>query len=321
MDIAFFWTWEFSANILSSLIEDFNDEINVKLVVSQPDKAVWRKRELIPTPVKKIANKNNLKISQPKKLRKNLEFFDELKGLDLDFIVVVAYWKIVPEEILGAPKKWCINIHWSILPKYRWASPIQESIKNWDTETWLTIMYMSPWMDEWDILKIEKIEIWKNDKTNDIFKKFENIGSKLLVNTLNWISNWKILWKKQIDSNATYCSKISKEDWEVKFKEQSAQVIYNKYRAYSTWPWIYSYYKWKKINIEDCNIDEDWFFEKEYVWEIKPWIVIKINKKNYAIVWSDLKFLILNQVKLEWKNSMDIISFINWNKDFIGYKF
>ena len=181
MKIAFFGTWEFSKNILQWIIDEWS--IEIWLVVSQPDKPVGRKKIITPTPVKLLAEKNNIKVLQPEKLKNNTDFFKELEWFD--FIVVVAYWKIVPNEVLDAPKYGCINIHWSILPKYRWASPIQESIKNWDIETWLTIMYMSEWMDEWNILDIKKTNIDKLDKKEDIFKKFESIGPKLLIDTLN----------------------------------------------------------------------------------------------------------------------------------------
>jgi len=314
MKIAFFGTWDFSANILKSLIDDYKKDIEIKLIVSQPDKPVGRKKILEATPVKKVALESNIKILQPEKLKNNLKFFEELNSLDLDFIVVVAYWKIVPKEVLEAPKYWCINIHWSILPKYRWASPIQESIKNGDQKTGLTIMYMSEGMDEWDILKIKEIEIDKLDKTPDIFKKFEEIWPELLVNTLKEILDWKIKWKKQDDSKATYCSKISKEDWEVNFTKETWEQIYNKFRAYYPWPWIYSYYKDKKINFENVLL-------KEYSWDKKVWSVEKLDKKNIWIVCLDNKILILKQVKLAWKKSMDIISFVNWNKDFLDYKF
>ena len=193
MKIAFFGTWEFSRNNLQWILKEWS--IKVDLVVSQPDKPVWRKKIITATPVKILAEENNIKILQPEKLRNNTEFFKELEWFD--FIVVVAYWKIVPNEVLDAPKYGCINIHGSILPDYRWASPIQEAVKNWDKETWLTIMYMSPGMDEWDILDIKKVNIDKLDKTEDIFKKFEEIGTKLLIDTLNWIVDWTIKWQKQ----------------------------------------------------------------------------------------------------------------------------
>lgn len=310
MKIAFFGTWEFSKNILSWILK--NSNIEVWLVVSQPDKPVGRKKIITKTPIKILAEEKNIKISQPQKLKNNTDFFKELEWFE--FIVVVAYWKIVPIEVLEAPKYWCINIHWSILPKYRWASPIQEAIKNWDKETWLTIMYMSQWMDEWDILAIEKVNIDKLDKTGNIFKKFENIGPKLLLNTLKWIVNWSIKWKKQNEEQATYCSKISKKDWKIYFNDDLGIDIYNKFKAYCPWPWIYTYFNDKKISIEDCEILD---IEENYI----TGEIIKLDKKNIGIACKGNKILILRQIKLEWKKSMDILSFVNWNKDFLEYKF
>ena len=307
MRIAFFWTWDFSRNILEDIL-DFND-ISVLLSVSQPDKPVWRKKILEKTPVKKLSEEKSITCLQPIKLKYNLDFFEELKSLDLDFIVVVAYWKIIPKEILEIPKYWCVNIHGSILPKYRWASPIQESLKNWDKKTWLTIMYMSEGMDEWDILKIEEVTIDNVDRTPDIFKKFEEIWPKLLINTLKWVISWDIKWQAQNDDLATYCSKISRDDWKIDFCNDSSEQIYNKFRAYFPWPGIYTFYKDKKLSIEFC---ETWDFLNA-----KPWEVLKLDKKNIWIVCADKKILLLRQLKLEWKKSMDIFSFVNWNKDFI----
>ncbi len=308
--IAFFWTGEFSKNTLEWILHDWN--IEVWLVVSQPDKPVWRKKIITPTPIKILAQEKKIKVLQPERLKNNIVFFKELEWFD--FIVVVAYWKIVPKEVLEAPKYWCINIHGSILPKYRWASPIQEAIKNWDKETWLTIMYMSEWMDEWDILDIQKIDINKSDTTEDIFNKFEKNWPSLLINTLNSIINWTLKWQKQNNSEATYCSKISKEDWKIDFKKDSWTNIYNKYNAYYNWPWIYTFLNNKKLNLEKIEL-----IENDRYWKI--WDVIKIDKKNIWIITLDNKIILLKQVKLEWKKSMDILSFINWNKDFLDYKF
>lgn len=311
MKIAFFWTWEFSKNILSKVYEDKN--IEVALVVSQPDKPVWRDKEMLETPVKQVANELWLKILQPEKLKNNEDFFKFLKDLNLDFIVVVAYWKIVPKEVLEAPKYGCINIHGSILPKYRWASPIQESLKNWDKLTWLTIMYMSEGMDEWDVLKIAEIKVDNVDKTPDLFKKFEEIWPKLLIETLNWIISWSIKWTPQDNSKATYCKKIEKEDWEINFSEMDSDEIYNKYRAYYTWPGIYTFFEWKKLDLEDICLWEkiDW----------KIWSVVKLANKQIWIISKNWQAILLNKIKLAGKKSMDINSFINWNKKFLDYKF
>ena len=317
MKIAFFGTWEFSKNILNSILKITH--IEVALVVSQPDKPIGRKKILTPTPVKILAQEKNIPVLQPEKLRNNEDFLNHLHNLNLDFIVVVAYGKIVPVGVLEAPKHWCINIHGSILPKYRWASPIQEAVKNGDKKTWVTIMYMSEWMDEWDILKIHEVDINRDDTTQDIFNKFEDQAPKILIKTLEWILSHEIQWEKQDDALATYCSKIEKEDGIIDFTK-SAQEIYNKYKAYKPWPWIFSTYNDKKFSIEecdfiDCEILEEWVFE---IWDV---VEYSHAWKNFVAVACGSWILILKQIKLEWKKSMDINSFINGNKDFLDYSF
>ncbi|MFK7779840.1 MAG: methionyl-tRNA formyltransferase [Candidatus Gracilibacteria bacterium] len=317
MKIVFFGTGEFSRNILEGILKD--KSIDVGLVVSQPDKPIGRKKIITKTPVKILAEENNIKILQPEKLKNNTEFFKELEGFD--FIVVVAYGKIVPNEVLDAPKYGCINIHGSILPKYRGASPIQEAIKNGDLETGLTIMYMSAGMDEGDILDIKKVNIDKLDKTIDIFKKFEEIGVNLLINTLNGILDGTVKGKKQDDKKASYCSKISKKDGEINFKKDSGIDIYNKYKSYYSWPGIYTFYNNKKLNLEEVEL-----IDNEIASDIGEVIKTDLDaagpyKKNIGITTIDNKILILRQVKLEGKKSMDILSFINGNNDFLDYKF
>jgi methionyl-tRNA formyltransferase len=318
MKIAYFWTWDFSRNILEQILK--YSEIEVCLCFSQPDRPVWRKKILEETQVKKLSIEKSIKIFQPEKLRNNLEIVDELKKLDLDFIVVVAYGQIIPKSILEIPKYGCINIHGSILPKYRWASPIQECLKNWDKKTWLTIMYMNEKMDEWDLLKIQEIEIDKVDKTQDIFSKFEEIWPKLLVDTLKEIVLWNIKSIRQDDLQATYCTKIEKNDWKIDFWLNTVSQIYNKYRAYHEWPWIYTYYNWKKLDILDMDYEE---VELEMDEDFHLWDVIEYEnhwKNSIWIICLDW-ILILNKIKLEWKKEMDIFSFINWNKDFLEYNF
>jgi len=316
MKIAFFGTGDFSRNIFEWLC--VYSDIDIALVVSAPDKAIGRKQILTETPLKKSALLHHKKVLQPEKIKNNEELFSELEDLNLDFIIVVAYGKIVPKRILDIPKYGCINIHGSLLPLYRWASPIQESLKNGDKETGLTIMYMSEGMDEGDILSQAKIKVDKDDKTPDIFKKFESFWPELLYTTLKDVEAWKIKAKKQEEEKATYCKKIRKEDGEIDFKKMKWDEIYNLYRAYYPWPWIYTFYNEKKLNIETCFL-YDW----AYSWSenIIPWKIVKIDKKNIWIVASDKKILILWQVKLEWKKSMDIFSFVNGNKEVLEYSF
>lgn len=316
--IAYFGTGEFSANILEDILKD--SFFDVKLIVSQPDKRVGREQILTPTVLKQVALKNNLEILQPEKLRENIEFFDKLKLLDLDFIIVVAYGKIIPNEILEIPKNFVVNIHWSILPLYRWASPIQESIKAWDIKTGLTIMKMSEWMDEWDILSIKEVDIDLRDTSQDVFNKFSEIWANLLSTTLQKYLEWEINSIKQDDSKATYCSKILKEDWKIDFSKNTAKEIYDTWRSYSTWPWIYTYFKWKKLDITDCFFDAQEVFLDE---DFNIWDVVELEDHWEKAIWviCNSGILLINKVKLEWKKEMDIFSFVNWYKDFLDYNF
>lgn len=319
MNIAYFWTWDFSKNILDSLLS-FND-INIKIVVSQPDKPVWRKKELQPTKVKELCLQKNIEILQPNILKNNINFFEKLKSLNLDFIIVVAYWKIIPLEILNIPKYWCINIHWSILPLYRWASPVQESIKNGDKKTWLTIMQMSSWMDEWDILSVKEVDIDIFDKTPDIFKKFENIWPELLYDTLKKILRNEITPQKQDNKKATYCKKIEKKDWKIDFKKEKVIDIYNKFRAYYPWPWVFTYYNGKKLDITDCFFkeEESIHFDRNFsFWDV---LEFEYNQKKHIWIFCKWWVLVLKKIKLEWKREMNIFDFVNWNKDFLKYNF
>lgn len=310
MKIVFFWTGEFSAAILKWLLE--YSDVEVALVVSQNDKPVGRKMEILPTPVKQVALAHGLPLEQPEKLRGNTEFLQTLQWVQADFFVVVAYGKILPQSVLDLPKYYPLNIHGSILPKYRGASPIQESLKNGDETTWLTIMQMSLWMDEWATFKIEEIKVDIVDKTPNIFEKFAWVWPKLIYEVMQQIVDTGLTPTAQDSTKATYCTKIEKEDGRVSFHTQTAKEIYNRFRAYTPWPWIYTYFEGKKFQIEDC------FFDQSL--SAPVWSVICLPEKKYAI-WTTSWVLILYAVKLEWKKSMDINSFINGNKNFLQYNF
>ena len=320
MKIAFFWTWDFSKNILESLFTHYRQEVEIVWVMSQPDKPFWRTQVLKPTPVKEFCLTHWLPILQPNKLKENLDVVNWLHHLEVDFIVVVAYGKIIPQNILDIPKYGCINIHGSLLPRYRWASPIQESLKNWDTTTGLTIMYMSAWMDEWDILSTQKIDINIWDTTLDIFTKFTQIWPKLLVDTLQKVLTQDIIWIPQDPTQATFCKKIEKEDGKINFETESVFNIYNAFRAYTPWPGIYTFYHGKKFDITDCffEADEMMFDDDFHLWDVVEFE--DHGKKHIGILclgW----ILILYKVKLEWKKEMNIVDFINGNKDFLEYNF
>lgn len=319
MKIAFFWTWDFSKNILKSILEH-HKQVEVRVVVSQPDKPVWRKQILSPTPIKIFANKYQITCLQPEKIKENTELIHTLETENLDFIVVVAYGKIIPQNILDIPKYASINIHGSILPFYRWASPVQESIKNGETRTWLTIMYMNDNMDEGDILNIQEIDIDPNDTTTDIFEKFALFWPSLLVHTLEWIIEWRIISKKQDHTQATYCKKITKEEWKIDFQNEDGPTIYNKYRAYFVWPWVYSFYNKKKIQFTQITFEanDDCFWDWFSLWDV---VEYETEGKLHIAILVKWWLLVLHKVKLEGKKEMDILSFVNGNRDFLEYNF
>jgi len=310
MKIAFFWTPQFSAEILKEILKI--DDFDVKLVVSQPDKPIWRKKIITPTPVKQEALDNNIEVLQPTKLAGNTELFDKLNSLKLDFIVVVAYWKIVPAWVLEASKYWPINIHGSILPNYRWASPVQESLLNGDKKTGLTIMFMDAKMDEWDMLAIKEVDIDIVDTQKEIFEKFVDIAPELLLDTLKKVFIWELKWQKQDDNKATYCSIIKKQDGQIDWTT-SAETIYNKLRAYTPWPWIFTQYKWKKFAIEKAFI-----CDRVFEWK-KIWDVVTSENGIWVVTWKWI--LLLKQVKIEWKKSQNIKDFVNGHKDLLDYNF
>lgn len=314
MRIAFFGTPDFAGKILTWVLK--YSELEIVLVVSQPDKGVGRKKELQATPVKLVAFDAWIELLQLEKIKWNTEFVSRLENLELDFIVVVAYGKIIPKSILGIPKYGCINIHGSILPKYRWASPVQAAVKSWDAETGLTIMYMSEWMDEGDILQIQKVLIEPNDTSLDIFEKFTDIWPKFLRDTLQKVYNWEISGTPQEESSLTYCRKILREDGEVFFQKQGAQEIYDTFRAYTPWPGIFTWYEEKRLVLEEVKLFT-WEFENA----VEIGSFIKISKNRYGIMCSDWEILGIKRVKLEGKKSMDIVSFMNGNKQILENTF
>ncbi len=328
MKIAFFWTPSFAADILSGILT--YDDIEVSLVVSQPDKPVGRKKELTITPVKKIAQEHAIEVQQPIRLKDNTDFETTLRDLELDFIVVVAYGKIIPQSILSIPKHGCINLHGSILPLYRGASPVQSAIADGRCETWLTTMYMNARMDEGDVLKIAKIDVDKDDTSPDIFQKFTRVWPDLLCSTLTDIIAGTLSWTPQEHDHASYCHMIQKIDGEVSFSEENANQIYDKFRAFQPWPWVYTYIGDKKLGLESISFETlprplpdrrgvgvapSPLLGGDREGGLVPWLFLKINKRTYGVVCADKEILLLHQVKPEWKKSMDIVSFVNGNRE------
>jgi len=284
-------TPDYAEAILQQIINTV--DMDVVAVYTQPDKPVGRKKVLTPPVVKTLAQENNINVYQPTRLRDE-QTVAELLHIECDFIIVAAYGQILPRAILDhAP---CINLHASILPTYRGASPIQQSLLNDDKKTGVTAMMMEEGLDTGDIIKIQEIDIPKTMMVEELFDVLTDVASELTIDVLKNFKNLKPL--KQDDSLASHCSKVTKKDGEVNFDD--AKKLYSKFRAYTPWPGIYlaSGLKLKDIElIEKCSENsagEILVIEKEY-------IVVGCSKGTIKI----------NKVQPQSKKEMDISAYIN----------
>ena len=204
------------------------------------------------SPVKELAEKNTITVYTPTKIRENHEFFEQLRNHNCDYFIVVAYGRILPIEILQIPKKLCINVHGSLLPKYRGASPIQAALLHGETETGVTIMVMSEGMDEGDMLKTRPIAIDPGETSGTLFEKFSQVSGPALIQTLLELEHGGITSLPQDHTQATYCKKIEKEDGLIDWSK-SAEEIYHMWQAYTPWPGVYTIYEGKRLLLETVS--------------------------------------------------------------------
>ena len=221
--VVFMGTPEFSVPVLNKLIEN----TNVVLVVTQPDSYVGRKKILTPSPIKKIAIKHNIETFTPNIIKEDYQKIIDAKP---DIIITCAYGQIIPKIILDLPKYKCINVHASLLPKYRGGAPIHAAIMNGDEKTGITIMYMAEGMDDGDIIRKESITIEENDNINTLSEKLSILGSNLIIDTLPSIIEGTCKRIKQNEEDVTFAYIIKRKDEILDFNN-SYKDIYNKIRA------------------------------------------------------------------------------------------
>ena len=229
MKIVFFGTPQFAVTTLNKLIESL--DIEVAAVVTQPDKIRGRGNKVLPSAVKKVALEHDLPIWQPAKIKKDRETLDKLSAMNADAFVVVAYGQILSTEILSMPKLGCINVHGSLLPKYRGAAPIQWSIVNGDRLTGITTMLMDKGMDTGDMLLKSEAEIKLLDNARDLAIALSDLGADLLLETLFKLEKQKITPIPQDDSIATYARLIDKADFAIDWSK-TAWEIHNQVRGF-----------------------------------------------------------------------------------------
>ncbi len=237
MKIVYMGTPDFAVFALKALVES---EHEVVAVITQPDQPKGRGHHMMPPPVKEYALSQNLSVFQPNSL-KTQEFADQLALWNPDLIVVAAYGKILPKNVLDAPKYGCVNIHASILPRYRGAAPIQRALMNGDTTVGVTMMQMAQGLDTGDMLSVLKTDVTEEDNFESVHDRLAMLGAKGLIELLPQIENGTVTPQKQEESQATYAAKIEKADCLVDFCDD-AKFIAQKIRALSPLPLAFAYH-------------------------------------------------------------------------------
>jgi methionyl-tRNA formyltransferase len=243
-------TPEFAVPCLQSLIDA---GYPVLMVVTQPDKPVGRKQILTASPIKKLAQEHHIPVYQPAKLRNNPEALEHLRSVHADLFVVVAYGKILPQEILDLPKQGCINVHASLLPKLRGSAPIQWSIVQGEIETGVTTMLMDAGMDTGDMLLKQAIPIDEEDTGVTLSQKLSQLGSELLLATLPAYLEGTLLPQTQNAADVTTIPLLKKEDGLLNWQE-SAEALYNRVRGLKPWPETFTYFRGKTLKIKEARV-------------------------------------------------------------------
>ncbi|MBE6155869.1 MAG: methionyl-tRNA formyltransferase [Firmicutes bacterium] len=293
LKVIFMGTPDFAVPVLEYLIEN----TNVVLVVTQPDKEVGRDKKISFSPIKKLAIKYNVEVFQPLKIRKDFEIISEINP---DIIITCAYGQIIPKAILDIPKLGCINVHASLLPEYRGASPMQWAILDGKKETGVTIMYMDEGMDTGDIISKKKCAITDDDTIGSLHDKLSILGKELLEETLPSIVNRTNQRIPQDGNLATYTKLIKREDELIDFNDCGEKII-NKIRAFSPWPLAYFRFNETEIKVIKAS------FEKKE----KPSVgKITFDKKEMGIDCTD-GIVKLERIKPFGKKEMDIVAYLN----------
>lgn len=307
--IIFMGTSTFSESILYSLLKA---QYNVVSVYTQSDKKVGRKQELKKSAVKILAEKNKIPVYSPSKF--NDEIIEQIGKEKPDIIVVAAYGKILPKKVLDLPAFGAINIHTSLLPKYRGPSPIQNAIINGDKKTGVTIMLMNEGVDTGDILIQKEIDIKNDDTTLDVSNNLAKIASKLLLESIPLLAKRELSPQPQDNNHSTLCQLIERSDGKVMWTNE-AELIYNYYRAFFPWPGIYTFWEngniLKRIKLKKISLLKNNSQSQHHIGE-----VFQIGE-DYGVQ-TTLGIILLHEIQLEGKEPINIKGFLNGHPDFIG---
>ena len=304
MNIVFMGTPDFAVPCLQALID--NGE-NVQAVFTQPDKPKGRGYKMLPPPVKSLALTYNIPVYQPLSLKKGEDAenaLNILKDLSPDLIIVVAYGKILPKEILELPKYYCINVHASLLPRYRGAAPIQWCVLNGEKETGVTTMLMAEGLDTGDMLLKESVAIGDDETASELHDRLSAVGAELLIKTISTVKVGTITREKQEDSLSNYASMITKDMCPIDFS-LPAQQIHNKIRGLSASPCAVTMLNGKRLKIFKSTMSD----KKKY--DLAAGTVV--NEKDFTVVCGDGYTVTFTEVQSEGGKRMKVSDFLRGN--------
>lgn len=306
MRIVYMGTPEFAVYGLESLIDNGHEIVGV---VTQPDKPRGRGKNMEYTPVKEKALEYNIPVFQPEKI-KDEAMIEKLKELNPQVIVVAAYGQILPESILNLPPYGCINIHASLLPKYRGAAPIEWAIIEGETVTGVTTMYMEKGLDTGDMIEKTEVTIEKDDTGKTLHDKLAQAGGKLIISTLKALENNTAVREKQNDSESCYAKMLTKEIGRIDF-QNDASYIERLIRGLNPWPCAYTTLEGKILKLyKAVVVDEDG----------TPGEIIRVTRKDFTVACGK-GALIIKNLQPEGKKPMDTVAFLNGNRLQPGMKF
>ncbi|WP_261816308.1 methionyl-tRNA formyltransferase [Vibrio gallicus] len=298
LKIIFAGTPDFAADHLAALL---SSEHEVIAVYSQPDRPAGRGKKLTASPVKALAVEHDIAVYQPVNFKTD-EAKQELAKLNADIMVVVAYGLLLPKSVLEMPRLGCINVHGSILPRWRGAAPIQRSIWAGDKQTGVTIMQMDEGLDTGDMLHIETLDIQDTDTSADLYNNLAQLGPKALINCLEDIANNTAKATKQDDSQANYAKKLSKDEARIDWSKDAIELE-REIRAFNPWPISY-------FSIEDKNIKVWKSHVEPNTTSLEPGTIISADKSGIKVATGN-NALVLEQIQVPGKKAMAASDVLN----------
>jgi len=297
MKIVFMGTPEFAVPSLIRLIEEFD----VKAVLTQPDKPKGRGKKLAMSEIKEVALKYSIPVFQPTKLKNDIEVINKLKEINPDFIVVVAYGQILTKEILDIPKFGCINLHASLLPKYRGAAPINWAVIKGEQVSGNTTMFMDSGLDTGDMLLKSEVQITDNMSAGELHDILKEDGAELLIKTLNDILNGNIKRIKQSEAKSFYASMLNKEMAEINWNKSNKE-IHNLIRGMNPWPVAYTHYNGETMKIYSSEI-----INKET--KAVPGTITNVSKNGVEVACLD-GLILLNNIQFPGGKPLKVAEYI-----------